>query len=78
MKGRVTTMVEEGRAADESAGDYLQFHLAGERAKGEFRCSECGYGVAVFKDLPLCPMCGGTVWEDSAWSPFGPVHGPLV
>jgi len=38
--------------------------------KCEYHCSECGYGVTIVRALPLCPMCGGTSWEQSAWSPF--------
>ena len=36
--------------------------VAGARAKGEFRCEECGYGVTVYRSLPVCPMCHGTEW----------------
>jgi hypothetical protein len=50
--------------------DYLQFWPSGVSAKGEFHCSECGYGVTVFRQLPTCPMCGGDAWEQAAWSPF--------
>ncbi|MEN3343322.1 MAG: hypothetical protein V7644_2726 [Actinomycetota bacterium] len=49
---------------------YVEFLATGERAAGEFHCGECGYGVIVSRGLPRCPMCGGTVWEQSAWSPF--------
>lgn len=49
---------------------YVDFLAAGAPAVGEFRCSECGYGVIVHRELPSCPMCGGTAWEQSAWSPF--------
>jgi predicted Zn-ribbon and HTH transcriptional regulator len=38
---------------------------AGDAAVGEFRCSECGYGVSVYRVLPRCPMCSGTSWEPS-------------
>jgi rubredoxin len=41
----------------------VTFLAAGEPAVGEFRCSECRYGVSVYRALPTCPMCGGTVWE---------------
>ena len=44
--------------------------LAGARAKGEFRCASCGYGVIVSKILPRCPMCSERVWERVAWRPF--------
>jgi len=44
--------------------------VAGSRAKGEFRCAGCGYGVTVYKALPSCPMCQGTEWERVPWRPF--------
>ena len=50
---------------------YVEFVTTGMSAKGEFHCCECGYGVIVYRTLPQCPMCGGTSWEPSAWSPFG-------
>ena len=31
---------------------------------------ECGYGVTVFRVFRVCPMCGGSEWEQSAWSPL--------
>ena len=43
---------------------------AGMRAKGEYRCAGCGYGVTIFRELPRCPMCGSDSWEQLAWSPF--------
>ncbi len=57
-----------GRTRDESG--YVEFHSAGATAVGEFRCSECGYGVMVQRELPVCPMCSGHVWEQATWSPF--------
>jgi hypothetical protein len=58
-------------AGEVGAGaDYIRFWPAGEPVKGEFHCSECGYGVAVYRELPRCPMCGGEVWEQASWSPF--------
>lgn len=50
--------------------DFVLLLSMGERAKGEFHCSECGYGVTVHSELPRCPMCGGAAWEQSTWSPF--------
>jgi hypothetical protein len=50
--------------------EYVQFVPAGASVKGEYHCSECGYGVAVYRTLPRCPMCGGATWEESTWSPF--------
>ena len=49
---------------------FIHFVPAGTSVKGEYHCSDCGYGVTVFRALPRCPMCGGTSWEQSSWSPF--------
>lgn len=56
-----------GRA---SLDEYVEFIATGVRAKGEFQCSACGYGVTVHRKLPRCPMCGGSAWEQVEWSPF--------
>jgi rubrerythrin len=37
--------------------------VSGTAIAGEFRCADCGYGAIVQRELPQCPMCGGTVWE---------------
>lgn len=42
---------------------FGDFRIAGSLAAGEFRCSDCGYGAIVHRELPVCPMCGGAVWE---------------
>lgn len=44
--------------------------VAGSRAKGEFRCLSCGYGVTVYRSLPACPMCQGDQWERVPWRPY--------
>jgi hypothetical protein len=44
--------------------------VTGARAKGEFRCMGCGYGVTVYRELPVCPMCRGESWERVAWRPY--------
>jgi hypothetical protein len=49
---------------------FVSFWQAGTTIKGEFHCAECSYGVIVTRELPTCPMCGGTAWEQAAWSPF--------
>ena len=49
---------------------YVEFWKTGDLAKGEFHCAECGYGVTVYRTLPVCPMCGGDEWEQSTWSPL--------
>jgi rubrerythrin len=50
--------------------EYIDFVLTGATAVGAYHCSGCGYGVTVHAQLPACPMCGGTTWEQVAWSPF--------
>ncbi len=50
--------------------------VAGASARGEFRCTGCGYGVTVYRQLPRCPMCGAADgWEQLDWSPFGHAFG---
>lgn len=48
-----------------------EFVAAGVRVKGEFHCSQCGYGVIVYRVLPVCPMCGNEEWEKGDWTPLG-------
>ena len=55
---------------DRRADDHVQFLAAGDSGKGEYRCSECAYGVTVHRSLPVCPRCAGSSWEQVAWSPF--------
>ena len=64
--------VIEPTAATDSVeqDDYVRFWATGERVKGEFHCSGCGYGVTVHRELPACPMCASTSWEQAAWRPF--------
>jgi rubrerythrin len=60
-----------GKGAAEGKSDgFVEFFASGVRAKGEYHCAECGYGVTIFSVLPRCPMCGGGAWEQSTWSPF--------
>jgi rubrerythrin len=60
----------EGTQSD----DFVEFWAAGNQAKGEFHCADCGYGVTVYTTLPRCPMCSGESWERSAWSPLSRTH----
>jgi len=62
--------IGKGSADNVTADGFVEFLSSGERATGEYHCSECGYGVTIFAVLPLCPMCGGGAWEQSSWSPF--------
>ena len=65
-----STLDQEGLAAGTG-------WVAGARAKGEFRCEECGYGVTVYRSLPVCPMCHGTEWERVPWRPYTRVASPM-
>ena len=47
---------------DEREGAAKQL-VAGAKARGEYRCTGCGYGVTVYRQLPRCPMCGTESWE---------------
>jgi rubrerythrin len=59
-------------SAQVAAPDELDTRLAaGTRVKGQYRCADCGYGVTIYTELPLCPMCGAESWEQIDWSPFG-------
>lgn len=58
------------QAPAEGTNGYVRFLAAGETGKGEYRCSECSYGVTVHSTLPVCPMCSGSSWERAPWSPF--------
>jgi hypothetical protein len=50
--------------------DPIELAPPGLHAKGEFRCTGCGYGVVVCRGLPRCPMCNEHIWEPIAWRPF--------
>jgi rubrerythrin len=63
-------MIDVTRQDAPEQGDAVDFHAAGDRTKGEFRCSGCGYGVAIVATLPNCPMCGGDTWERGPWRPM--------
>ena len=56
--------------SEDAVDEYVPFYAAGSVAKGEYHCAECGYGVTVYRELPVCPMCSSASWEQAAWSPF--------
>jgi hypothetical protein len=58
------------RRPDTINDEYIAFVAAGSRATGQYRCAQCGYGITIHAKLPVCPMCAGTSWEETAWSPF--------
>ena len=78
--GRRNQQAEGGHMLDEGRNtrairvqddtEYIEFARTGAIVVGAFHCAGCGYGVTVHAELPTCPMCGGTSWEQVAWSPF--------
>jgi rubrerythrin len=48
----------------------VEFRESGMQVAGEFRCASCGYGIVSRGALPDCPICRGTVWEQSVWRLF--------
>jgi hypothetical protein len=48
--------------------------VAGLAARGEFHCTDCGYGITVHHVLPPCPMCQGADWKP--WSHRRLFHSP--
>jgi hypothetical protein len=69
-------VVERDAVTEDTLGTtgFVSFWEAGSNVKGEFHCAECSYGVIVSRELPTCPMCGGSIWEESSWSPFRRAH----
>ena len=65
------SLIEDRRGVEAADSGAPTFRTAGTAAAGEFHCAECGYGIAVQTLLPICPMCRGLVWDDSATSPYG-------
>lgn len=63
-------MMRDSSTSQVAPDEFVEFFAAGQSVKGEYHCSDCGYGVTIVRALPACPMCGGTSWEQSAWSPF--------
>jgi hypothetical protein len=63
-------MTHEAGSPGTGTDQYVEFWAAGQAVKGEFHCSDCGYGVTIVSSLPICPMCGGESWERTAWSPL--------
>lgn len=63
-------MMWDSSTSQVAPDEFVEFFAAGQSVKGEYHCSDCGYGVTIVRALPLCPMCGGTAWEQSPWSPF--------
>lgn len=43
---------------------------AGMRARGEYRCQQCGYSLVAYRALPVCPMCQHAEWERLPWKRY--------
>ncbi len=65
------SLIESSRTDASVESGVPSFLAAGAAATGEFRCAECGYGIAVRSILPTCPMCHGLVWDEPNSSSFG-------
>jgi Zn finger protein HypA/HybF involved in hydrogenase expression len=48
--------------------------VAGARGAGDYRCLDCGYGIATSGLVPMCPMCHGSHWRLASGT--SPVVGP--
>jgi rubredoxin len=66
-------VLEIGVGRVQETDGYVPFWQAGSKARGDFYCADCGYGVSVQAKLPACPMCAGTSWERSDRSPLARV-----
>jgi rubrerythrin len=71
------TLNLERTAAQTDAPEREQVE-AGSRGFGEYRCSDCGYGIVTFALVPTCPMCHGATWRAAESGPFStpPVSSP--
>lgn len=64
MSGAATTAPP--RAARPPAAAVVRGEGLGRELAGRsFRCTGCGYGVTLRRELLRCPMCGGTSWEEA-------------
>ena len=65
-------MMRDSSTSQVAPDEFVEFFAAGQSVKGEYHCSDCGYGVTIVRALPLCPMCGGTVVGTVALEPLLP------
>jgi len=50
--------------------ESVEFFATGIKVAGQYRCAECGYGITIHAELPVCPMCSGRSWEATPWTPL--------
>jgi hypothetical protein len=70
---QVRAHVERSALVANAPAEAVDFAVAGTDAAGEFRCTGCGYGAAVQRVVPACPMCAGTVRESHLPTGLRPV-----
>jgi rubrerythrin len=70
-EGRGRGVTKQNRRPHEPPDPDTPFRSTGDYVDGAFRCARCGYGVALSRALPRCPMCGGQDWEDELASAAG-------
>ena len=63
-------MLDQAQGEGAGNGDFVEFCAAGSPARGVYHCTDCGYGVTVYRSLPTCPMCQGVDWERAPWRPY--------
>jgi hypothetical protein len=56
--------------SDRGDDDFVVFHMTGQKGAGAYRCSDCGYGITIRGELPVCPMCSGERWEPTEPAPL--------
>jgi hypothetical protein len=64
------------RGATRPEPDFVEFWRTGADVIGIFSCAACGREVRSVRQLPDCPSCGGSLWEQTASSPFRPGTAP--
>ena len=57
------TLELERSASQEAVGGARTTIEAGARGAGDYRCLDCGYGIATSGLVPMCPMCHGSHWQ---------------
>jgi rubrerythrin len=65
------TLELERSAAQAADGSHTTIE-AGARGAGDYRCLDCGYGIATAGRVPMCPMCHGSHWQLVSRTSSGP------
>ncbi|HST16261.1 MAG TPA: hypothetical protein VLK36_01230 [Gaiellaceae bacterium] len=51
------------------AHTHEERHELSRTARRPLRCASCGYEIASYRSLPVCPMCREVDWEPAEWWP---------